>query len=74
MRAQHTSLEPTLAVKLEQERRLLLQVMERLQRRAMGRLHQATELQRLRMALHQHQRTDSPQLKTPMHSTSSLGR
>jgi hypothetical protein len=33
------------------------------------------ELPRLGMEeLHQHQHTDSPQLKTPMRSTSNLGR
>ena len=84
MRARHTSLVPTPAVKLgQQEFRQLPQVMERplhlamglQRRRATGHLHQAMELPRLGMEeLHQHQHTDSPQLKTPMRSTSNLDR
>jgi hypothetical protein len=82
MRAQHTSLEPTPAVKPGQESLQLLQAMERLRHLDMehqqhpdtGHLHQAMGLRRLRMALHRHQHMDSLQLKTPMRSTSSLAR
>jgi hypothetical protein len=74
MRAQHTSSEPTLAVKLGQEFRQQLQVMvhqRRLdmqcpQRLDMEHLHLPTELHSLRMG--------SPRPKIPMRSISSLAR